>query len=558
MIGKRKLRKIISVGVLFLLMTINIAKTGLTVYAEESSVRLDIDSQNLEVGVSSNLTLTIENMKGAELQSIEGLENFDVLSSSQATSTQIINSSSSTQIQVSYVLMPKTVGDFQLTGYVSYKGKTYATNVLDVHVGEKSTSTTEASTDIFVKTILSKDSIYFGQKVVLTYELYSRYNIEDYGFVDALNLDGFISKDLPTEELKASYETINGNKYVKYEVKKAILTPITEGTIKIPACNFQVNVSTGDFFNSSEAVYISTEEKVVDVKALPLSGQPSNFTGLVGQLAADANYSAEVVDYEQSITLKVTLSGDCNLEILNTLGATALRGFNKYESEKDLVEDVSGGDYSAQKEFEWILVPQTTGKIDVKPISINYFDDTDKTYKEVVIPGKTIQVNGVMPTTPTITGDTGAISEPALALEPILIAQINPSETDPAYFTIKKSYVYTVMVVILLILVMVAIGLYINKRQLKQDAHLQQLYKRIQKSKDQNTSYDLLNEMIKYRYQISLKASSREDIKNTISNETLIKSLFAVMDQMEMKHRQESNHSFNFKEEMKRIYKEIK
>lgn len=554
MIGKRQLRKVISIGILFLMMTISLGVTGITVHADESNVHLDIDDINLEIGVSTNLTLTIEDMDGAKFKSIEGLENFEVLSSSQSTSTQIINNNSSNQIQLNYVLMPNAVGDYKLTGYVEYQGKTYTTNVLDVHVSEKSQSSGDDSSDLFVTTTLSKESAYFGQKLILTYELYSRYNIVDYGFIDEIKLDGFISKDIPTEQLQANYETINGNKYVKYEVKKTILTPITTGSLKIPASNFQVNVSTGDFFNSSKAVYISTEEKEVQVKELPMDQQPSDFTGLIGQLEVKAEYSADEVDYGQSLTVHVTLSGDCNLEILDTLHAKTPTGFTQYETEKDLKEDLTGNQYSAQKEFDVILVPQATGEINIEPISINYFDDVDNQYKEVVIPGKTIQVNGEIPATSVINPNANGKTQ----LEPILITQINPSNTDDTYFIIKKNHVYRVITALVLLVMLLTIALIINKRRLKQDRNLQQMVMRSRKSKDHNESYNILNEIIKYRYHISLKASSRYEIQKQIGNEVLVKQLFSLMDYVELRNRNEGVSSFNFKEHLNKIVKEIK
>lgn len=555
MIGKRQFRKSISIGMLFLMMTISISMAGITVYAEESSVYLDIDDLSLEVGVSTTLTLTVENMDNAEFKSIEGIENFDVLSSGQSSSTQIINNKSTTKIQLNFDLMPKAVGDYQLIGYVVYNGKTYSTNTLEVHVDEKSESTEGEVSDLFIKTILSKESVYFGQKLVLTYELYSQYNVEDYGFVDEVKLDGFIAKDLPTEQLKANYETINGNKYVKYEVKKTILTPITSGSLKIPATNFQVNLSTGDFFNASKAVYLNTTEQEVLVKALPLDQQPSDFSGLVGQLDVEAEYSMDEVDYGQSLTVHVTLSGDCNLEILDVLDSKTPEGFTKYETEKDLKEDVSSNQYYAQKEFEVILVPQATGQITIEPISISYFDDSENRYKEAVIPGKTIQVNGEMPTT---SSDINPVSSGKTELEPILITQINPSKTDYTYFMIKKNHVYRVVAVLILIVIGLGIVFFFYKKQKKQDRHLQQLYRRIKKGKDNNAAYDLLNEMIKYRYQMSLKASSRSEIQKKISNEVLVKNIFDIMDHMEIKHRQEGVSSFNFMEHTKKIYQEIK
>lgn len=89
---------------------------------------------------------------------------------------------------------------------MEYKGKTYRTNELKITVRETREDTTGELKDLFIKTNISaEEEIYFGQKAVLTYELYSRYNIEDFGFLDSINIDGFMMNDVKQEDLKASY-----------------------------------------------------------------------------------------------------------------------------------------------------------------------------------------------------------------------------------------------------------------------------------------------------------------------------------------------------------------
>ena len=65
--------------------------TQLLVLANEPEFILSIDSLSLDMGASTNLVLSLVNAQDAKVLKIDGLENFDVLSSSQSTYTSIIN-----------------------------------------------------------------------------------------------------------------------------------------------------------------------------------------------------------------------------------------------------------------------------------------------------------------------------------------------------------------------------------------------------------------------------------------------------------------------------------
>ena len=216
-----------------------------------------------------------------------------------------------------YIIMPKQTGQFALQAAIEHNGQTYLTNELTVNVSESAGSSEEEAEDLFIKTVISQTKLVPGQKAVLTYELYSRYNIENFGFLDSITLDGFIASDTPEDQLQAGYVYINSNKYVKYEARQLVISALKPGTFTLPAYNFQVNVSTGDFFSSSKPVYLQTDPLELTVNPLP--NQPADFSGVIGKLNLDSGYSRQELNYGDSITLRVTASGSCNLDSLNTI-----------------------------------------------------------------------------------------------------------------------------------------------------------------------------------------------------------------------------------------------
>lgn len=497
--------------------------------AKEAEFNLTIDSLKLQTGVSTNLVLSLVNAQNAKVIEIKGLENFDVLSSSQSTSTQIINGDLTFKKDLYYIIMPKQSGTFTLQATVEYNGRTYQTNELTVQVSETPDITGEEAEDLFLKTVISSSELVPGQKAVLTYELYSRYNIEDFGFLDNITLDGFIAADIPEDQLKAGYVYIGGKKYVKYEAKQIVLSAMKPGSFTIPAYNFQVNVSTGNFFSSSKPVYLKTDPLELTVKPLP--DPPADFSGVIGKLNLESGYSRLEVNYGDSITLQVTASGDCNLDSLTKIFSSGVNGFSVYETQKSADESVENNQYHARKEFDIILVPESNGEIKIDPVFITYYNPETNTYEKAVIPGTTITVHGEAPAVqgPTQAG-TGSV-------ETVRIEQVsyNNNTAGGEYLTIqlKKSSLVTALWIsggILVLGITAFMVLLWSKRRSKA---LDDFYKKIRKSGDPNEIYNLFNTMVKSVFGVSLKADTRDTVSSRLSAYGLDAQILEIQDLLE-------------------------
>lgn len=545
-------KKLKAIFLLLILATVVFLAEG-NVFAKNPEFRLDIDSLNLQKGTSTNLVLSMVNAQGAEVIDIKGLENFDVLSSNQSTSTRIINGDISYQHNISYIVMPKNVGEFTLKGSVKYNGSTYETNELKVNIGEASKVEEGEVENLFIKTIISNDEIYLGQKVILAYELYSRYNIENFGFLDSVNIDGFMLSDVPQDKLTASYVYLEGNKYVKYEAKQMYLSPIKPGTYTIPEYNFQVNVSTGDFFSSSKPFYLKTKSKELTVKPLPMENRPLDFSGIVGKLNVESSFSKQEVSYGDSLTLRVTASGSCNLEALEKIIKDGIPGFTVYETEKGMEESVENNQYKARKEFEVILVPEKNGDISIDPIHISYFDPESGSYDKAEIPGTTITVKGDAPKVQTLQQSESA------AVEKVKIDQISYNTQNKGYVTIqfKKDHLLIGLAVVVFLIVVSALVFFMLMYRRKYDSNLQSMYKKLRSTDNKNDIYNILNNMIKYRFNLSLKASSRDRIINCLAQYKLDGPVLEVMDYMENKKDYSDKDWMYLKGKIKEIYKAI-
>lgn len=530
------------------------------VFANDPEFKLSIDTEEFPLGSSANLTLSLVNANDAQIAGIEGIDNFEVSSPSQSTSTRIFNGDTTFQTDVRYPIMPKKTGTFTLKGIVTFKGKTYETNVIQVKVNQPSDTEEGEGQDIFLKTVVTNNEIYVGQKIPLVYELYSRYSVENFGFAENVSIDGFMVSDVPVKDndYKTSFVYIGSIKYLKIEVKNMYIYPIKEGNFKIPEFNFDIIVSTGGgFFSSSEKVRRKTVTKELKVKPLPQTDKPSDFTGLVGTLNVDSSYSKNDLSVGESLTLKVTATGSCNLENLEKIIKSDIPGLSVYETEGKMEESLENSQYNAKKEFEIILVPEKTGEIKVDPIDISYFDTETGTYKKAQISGTTLSVKGGNDSSGgNIQSNNGGGYG---NLEKVSIDQISYNPENEGYLIIqfKKEHLYFGLVILGILLLLSLAFVLVTIFRGKGDKELKNLFNQIQKSHDKNDMYNIFNNMIKYKYNISLKANSKDTVIEKLEEYGLVSTVLEVMDFMENKKDFNSKDEVYLKGKIKDIYRKI-
>ena len=540
---------------IILCVIMNISAAGAYASRTQGPVfTLIMDGLNLQKGVSGGFSISMINARGATVYGVDGLEDFDVLSQNQSSSTTIANGATTYQEEIYYVIMPKTEGQFTIKAYIEYNGQIYETNEMTVEVSE--TAGGGETPDLFLKTVVSHENAYLGEKIVVSYELYTRYNIDNFGFTEYISIDGAVVREIPENQLVTEYAYIDGERYVMYEAAKLIVDPVATGSFTIPPFNFVVNVSGrgqsgfggfGGLFRSSTPMYMQTESRQINVKPLPEAGKPDNFSGVVGEVNLTGGYSRTELDYGDSLVLNATVSGG-NLDALKGI-AGDIPYFSVYETQRRFLESADENIYAAEKTFEIILVPEKTGETEIKPIEINFFNPMSGRYEYASLPGARINVRGDMP-------------EPArlsAAPETVRIAQVSYGGTDAGYYNVrvKKTTGKIILAAFILLVLSIACALFFI-RGVKNKDPLKQLFKQINKTRDARAAYDLFNEMVKRRYKISVKASSAETVKNRLPDARAAEKITDIMAYMESEEARTAGGRAGLKTRIKEAYRVMK
>ncbi len=275
--------------------------------------------------------------------------------------------------------------------------------------------------NIFVKVEVDKTNLYEGDQLTATYKLYTRLPTNS-SVTKVPAFKGFSAKDIdlpnppqPTEEV------VNGVPFKVFTIRKTLLFPLQSGTLELEPVEVDNQVrlvklvqnkrSKGgsgrdpfedffndpafkdpffdDFFNRADVEYEDVPYKTqcnpvkITVKPLPAEGRPESFNGAVGKFTMDAVVDKTKLSTDDALTLKVTISGQGNVNLLNAPKVDVPTGFEKYDPKVTDNIEKNSNPLSGSRTFEFVLMPTEAGDHVIPAVEFSYFDPAANTYKTV-------------------------------------------------------------------------------------------------------------------------------------------------------------------------------
>ncbi len=356
------------------------------------------------VGEQFRLTYSI-NDDGKDLR-IGEFPDFDILyGPSTSRSISIVNGQTSTSNSFTYTLMAKKEGSFNIPpATIKVGGSEYKSNAVTIKVlpqdkaaaaqsqnqtaqrGEASEgSGSISSNEAFVRMHITKNSVYENEGFLVTFKIYSLYDIVGFENVKFPEFEGFISQEIELpEERQLSLENYNGRNYRTYVLKQTILYPQRPGTLTIPAGKVdavfrvrsqqRVRSIFDDFFDSYSNVKktLPINQGTVSVKPLP-AGKPDSFSGAVGDYKMTSSISSEKVKANEAITIKVNISGAGNLKLVKSPEIIFPNDFEIYDPKTNLNIKTTTSGVSGSKEMEYLAIPRYAGDFVIPSAPFSYF-----------------------------------------------------------------------------------------------------------------------------------------------------------------------------------------
>jgi hypothetical protein len=343
-------------------------------------------------------------------------EHFKVLRQGRQNRMDFSFGQAMTVFEYVFVLQPLQEGPFTIDGAaVVFNDKTYRAEPLNVKVLPASTPPEQAAKEnIFIDATLSRTKPWKGESFVVTYKLYSRYELLQQLEDNAPTFDGFSATNLSRDqERRIRVERVGGQDYYTLELYRGELYPLRSGTVTVPPYRAKMvaAVPTGrkvrDFWGTRDeirrtALDLASPELRIPVRELP-AGAPEDFNGAVGRFDLDASLSGTETPAGEPLTLKLTISGTGNLKLIGEPRLDLPPGFEAYEPR-----------ISAQgnaKTFEYLLIPGKPGTFPLEPFSFSYFDTREERYVRRRSPEWTVTVTPGAGVPGTAAAGTGNLSK---------------------------------------------------------------------------------------------------------------------------------------------------
>lgn len=355
------------------------------------------------------------------------LSDFQVLTgpnTSTSSSVQIINNQVKREISYvfTYILRAGNEGSFSIPpATVNYQGKQYSSNALKVKVVKGAATSKQQSqgksdeNSVFIRAFVSNTTPMQGEQIILTYKLYTSVGISNLDGSKISSFPGFWSRNLlgNRESLKQTKEIIEGQEFVVAEFKRFALFPQRSGEINIERgelkCVAQIRSNSkrkssdpffDSFFNDPffNSRYQNVEKQLfsnslkINVKPLPGKDKPADYSGAVGSYTFKSEISNTEVTANEAITLKYTLSGKGNLELIDPPAVNFPTDFEVYDPEiKNNIKTSQSG-VSGTRVFEYLIIPRNPGDYTIKPVEFSYFDIKSRKYVRINTPEYKIKV----------------------------------------------------------------------------------------------------------------------------------------------------------------------
>lgn len=329
---------------------------------------------------------------------------------SQSVSQSWINGKGSFNKSYSYILMPTQKGSLTIKqASIEINGQIYKTSPIKINVTNavqlpkdpNESPAISADDNLYLVADISNSNPFVNEPITVVYKLYFSYNIgiTNWQELSKPKYNDFWSQNIDIKQLVAQDGMFKGERYRYVVLRKTVLYPQKSGKLEIEPLSLDIDCQVptnrrnfwGQVLMTEDSKRVSAGSKVINVKPLPESGKPEDFSGAVGKFDFQVTPSKTVLKNGESLDLNVKVVGTGNLKLFNLPKPVMPSALEMYEPEhnENVSTPLSGMTGSISDKYT--IIPQSKGNYQIKPMSFTYFDLGTKSYK--TISSKEILIN---------------------------------------------------------------------------------------------------------------------------------------------------------------------
>lgn len=286
-----------------------------------------------------------------------------------------------------------------------------------------------AAKEVFIRTAFDRESVYVGQQVIYTFDVWERTDAQ-LSLSEAPTFKDFWSEELPTDS--ARRDRAHGMDYRVRPVTRRALFPHTAGQIVAEGGEITVSPDSISMFfgmgrrrrQRKRAYRVSAPPARLTVKPLPAKGQPPGFpANNVGRYRIFASSDRQKLKVGEALTLHIDIRGEGNVRLVEPSPWPDLPGFRRYDPKQEAPElEPVDGKIRGRRRYSFLLIAEQAGRLEIPAHALAFFDPIAEKYEKVTTDPLFIRV---------LEG-TGANSASAKVPDPSPAAGANPGAVDSA------------------------------------------------------------------------------------------------------------------------------
>ncbi len=297
-------------------------------------------------------------------------------------------------INFEFILVPQKSGTLTIKpSTLIVNGKQYQSNSIDIIVTGTGTSlkknasrkNTSSGKTVFAVASVDKKSVFVGEQVTYTLELYRRIRL--FSEIQQMSppFTGFLSDSL-SMDTKPYIKHVSGKKFHGQYLSRVALFPLDAGAKIIEPAK------VGIVLNAFDGQKILKSKRLkLHIKPLPKAGRPDQFSGAVGNFFLRGRLERNRSIVGEPVTYTIELNGEGNLKAINKLQFEPSTSLKIYAAN---IKDEINYDHhvKGRRLFEYVVIPKTPGEQIVPTFSLSYFSPKEKTYHQLILSAKLLQV----------------------------------------------------------------------------------------------------------------------------------------------------------------------
>jgi hypothetical protein len=377
--------------------------------AQGVTVRAFVNDENASLGNPIYYTVEIQGGTGGDV--VPPSSNaIDIQRNSISTSQSmsIVNGQMSQTKSLTFIAVPKKEGKLTIPpATVKIGGQVLTTNSVNLTVTKTGTAKGQASgsgvvsggSEIFIRPVVDKTKLVVGESATITYKLYYKLNVRQYTSEEDIKPEGFWVERFDVSKLPQVTERYNGSMYHVAVINKIQVFPTRSGRLEVSgykgtceALVSDVRRQRGflfdDFFASPgrmQKLSVAAPAVRFDVAELP-EPKPMSFTGAVGDYKFNASIDKSAVKAGEAVTLKFTVEGEGNINLLPTINPDLPSEFEKYEPKVDVKVNKTTSTVTGYKTTELTVIPRASGKFDLGTVEFSFYHPQKKQYVALTSP----------------------------------------------------------------------------------------------------------------------------------------------------------------------------